>query len=150
VPTFSGSWTFDITQEKENNQINLKITEQGVIKNPFARITHLLLLRYHYRIDRFLNDLQELIDKEKTSTDSAEQKDMRNTADLIRQDTQIGKMRGVINTAYNDKTEIADDVILDHVAGANDTSIVESDATSREREWNLVSEIYERPPRTKT
>lgn len=63
IPTFSGSWTFDISQEKEDDdQVTLKITEQGVIKKPLVRVTHLLLFGFHSRIDRFLTDLHKKID----------------------------------------------------------------------------------------
>lgn len=64
IPTFSGSWTFEIMQDKEEadeDQVTLKITEQGVIKKPIARVTHMLLFGFHRRIDRFINDLQALI-----------------------------------------------------------------------------------------
>lgn len=65
VPTFSGSWTFEIIQDKEaEDQVTLKITEQGVIKKPIVRVTHMLLFGFHRRIDRFINDLQALIAKE--------------------------------------------------------------------------------------
>lgn len=157
IPTFSGSWTFEITQEKEDdNQVTLKITEQGVIKNSFARITHLLLLRYHYRIDRFLNDLHTLVDKEYKVSNDVVMNDNKESALLESDnneksdsvaDSQIG---GVNDTASNEKIEITDDVIPDQVAEANDNSMVESKVVSGEREWDLVSEIYERPPQPTT
>lgn len=73
IPTFSGSWTFELSQEEKNkeeengddNQVTvLKITEQGVIKKPLVRVTHLLLFGFHSRIDRFMNDLHKKIDAE--------------------------------------------------------------------------------------
>ncbi|CEP13174.1 hypothetical protein [Parasitella parasitica] len=60
IPTFSGSWTFEITQET-SDQVTLKITEQGVIKKPIVRATHMLLFGYHRRVDRFIHDLQALL-----------------------------------------------------------------------------------------
>ncbi|KAL9550438.1 hypothetical protein MBANPS3_004723 [Mucor bainieri] len=70
IPTFSGSWTFEIIQDKEadEDQVTLKITEQGVIKKPIVRVTHMLLFGFHRRIDRFINDLQALIAKEEEET----------------------------------------------------------------------------------
>lgn len=63
IPTFSGSWTFEITQEKEHDdQLTLRITEQGVIKKPIIRVTHLLLFGFFSRIDRFMNDLHKKVD----------------------------------------------------------------------------------------
>lgn len=63
IPTFSGSWTFEIIQEKEHDdQVTLKITEQGVIKKPMVRVTHLLLFGFFSRIDRFMNDMHKKVD----------------------------------------------------------------------------------------
>jgi uncharacterized protein YndB with AHSA1/START domain len=64
IPTFSGSWTFELStsQEIKDQEVTLKITEQGVIKKPLVRLTHLLLFGFHSRIDRFINDLQKKID----------------------------------------------------------------------------------------
>jgi len=78
IPTFSGSWTFEITQDKESeNQVTLKITEQGVIKKPIVRVTHMLLFGFHRRIDRFINDLQALIAKEDGKYPSEKQIDVK-------------------------------------------------------------------------
>ncbi|KAK4517043.1 60S ribosomal protein L35, L29 [Mucor velutinosus] len=74
IPTFSGSWTFEIIQDKETeDQVTLKITEQGVIRKPIVRVTHLLLFGFHRRIDRFINDLQALIAKEEGKYSSENQ-----------------------------------------------------------------------------
>jgi hypothetical protein len=61
--TFSGSWTFTIEPvQGEEKSVILKITEQGVIKKPMVRVSHMLFFGYHRRIDRFLKDLGKEID----------------------------------------------------------------------------------------
>ncbi|KAI8384613.1 uncharacterized protein BYT42DRAFT_493724 [Radiomyces spectabilis] len=75
-PSFSGSWTFEIipSDEKELAQphVTLKITQQGVIKKPMVRVSHLLLFGFYRRIDRFLKDIGKKIeeDQSKISTES--------------------------------------------------------------------------------
>ncbi|KAI8333347.1 hypothetical protein BC941DRAFT_434482 [Chlamydoabsidia padenii] len=73
VPTFSGSWTFELKYPDQkhfaNNStkttpqaVQLKITEQGVIKKPLVRLSNMLLFGYHRRIDRFMKDLEKRIE----------------------------------------------------------------------------------------
>lgn len=86
VPTFSGSWTFEITEDKETeDQVTLKITEQGVIKKPIVRVTHMLLFGFHRRIDRFINDLQTLISKQdgEHGKEKPEKEEEINTLEVI-------------------------------------------------------------------
>ncbi|CAO3591508.1 unnamed protein product [Absidia cylindrospora] len=91
VPTFSGSWTFELKYHNQklrrssssnssssstgNNSgddtnnaneidVQLKITEQGVIKKPLVRLSNMLLFGYHRRIDRFMKDLEKRIEQD--------------------------------------------------------------------------------------
>lgn len=73
VPTFSGSWTFELEECKETKHqdhqlaarrgsmsprlTTLKVTQQGVIKRPMVRVVHMFLFGFHHRIDIFLRDL---------------------------------------------------------------------------------------------
>ncbi|KAG0170993.1 hypothetical protein DFQ30_001671 [Apophysomyces sp. BC1015] len=68
--TFSGSWSFEIIPNRLDDKeamntgpsVSLKITEQGIIKKPMVRVSHLLLFGFHLRIDRFLKDLSKKIE----------------------------------------------------------------------------------------
>ncbi|KAI9478742.1 MAG: hypothetical protein EXX96DRAFT_572065 [Benjaminiella poitrasii] len=60
--TFTGSWTFTLEPIEGERAVNLKITEQGVIKKPMVRVFHRLFFGYHRRIDRFLKDLAKEVD----------------------------------------------------------------------------------------
>lgn len=60
IPTFSGSWTFEL-EETAANVTQLRITQQGVIRKPMLRVIHMLILGFHRRIDLFLDDLDNLI-----------------------------------------------------------------------------------------
>ncbi|KAI9009938.1 hypothetical protein CLU79DRAFT_774602 [Phycomyces nitens] len=60
--TFSGSWTFEI--QLVDTKVMLKITEQGVIKKPMIRVSHMLLFGFHLRIDRFIKDLVKKIQED--------------------------------------------------------------------------------------
>ncbi|KAJ8654980.1 hypothetical protein O0I10_009376 [Lichtheimia ornata] len=60
IPTFSGSWTFEL-EETAANVTQLRITQQGVIRKPMLRVIHMLILGFHRRIDVFLNDLENYI-----------------------------------------------------------------------------------------
>lgn len=66
IPTFSGSWTFEL-EETAANVTQLRITQQGVIRKPMLRVIHMLILGFHRRIDVFLNDLENYIAHHKTS-----------------------------------------------------------------------------------
>ncbi|KAI7879764.1 hypothetical protein K492DRAFT_237715 [Lichtheimia hyalospora FSU 10163] len=60
IPTFSGSWTFEL-EEIATDRTQLRITQQGVIRKPMLRVIHMLILGFHRRIDLFLNDLEKRI-----------------------------------------------------------------------------------------
>ncbi|KAI9317469.1 hypothetical protein BX666DRAFT_1937527 [Dichotomocladium elegans] len=66
IPTFSGSWTFELDEElvadiKKSRRTHLKITQQGVIKRPILRVLHMLVFGFHRRIDQFLDDLDKKV-----------------------------------------------------------------------------------------
>ncbi|KAF7726036.1 hypothetical protein EC973_009101 [Apophysomyces ossiformis] len=85
-PTFSGSWTFEIIPQRVGDKevmhdttsttpsVSLKITEQGIIKKPMVRVTHLLLFGFHLRIDRFLKDLAKKIEGDNNTLVTMEEK----------------------------------------------------------------------------
>lgn len=71
TPTFSGSWTYELLDESQQQDSDLqritttlKITQQGLIQRPLVRVTQMLLLGFHLRIDIFLKDLQNKIEKD--------------------------------------------------------------------------------------
>ncbi|KAI8139155.1 hypothetical protein BJV82DRAFT_628360 [Fennellomyces sp. T-0311] len=70
IPTFSGSWTFELLP-LDDGGTSLKITQQGLIKKPMLRVIHMLVLGLHRRIDLFLNDLDT---KLKSSTPVVDQR----------------------------------------------------------------------------
>ncbi|CEG72496.1 hypothetical protein RMATCC62417_08046 [Rhizopus microsporus] len=82
IPTFSGSWTFEITPQEDNDtQVLLKITEQGVMKKPIVRLMHLLLYGFHSRIDRFMNDLSAKIERENKDNEQGSSQETVNLVD---------------------------------------------------------------------
>ncbi|KAI8886618.1 hypothetical protein K501DRAFT_283677 [Backusella circina FSU 941] len=83
IATFSGSWTFEIT-EQDKDQVILKITEQGVIKKPLVRIANLVLFGFHRRIDRFIKDIKKKVE---SSADNMEESLLRDYS-FIEQDHQ--------------------------------------------------------------
>lgn len=171
IPTFSGSWTFDISQEKEDDdQVTLKITEQGVIKKPLVRVTHLLLFGFHSRIDRFLNDLHKKIEADNREgslheigtnltpvpleEESEEDKNLTILNELVPQDNieqQQVFYSTVLHSLSTDQIESKNDNALPTMVTtddsqqleANDTLMTESKVA--DKEWDLMSEIYERP-----
>ncbi|GAN05852.1 hypothetical protein MAM1_0103c05328 [Mucor ambiguus] len=188
IPTFSGSWTFEITQDKEaEDQVTLRITEQGVIKKPIVRVTHMLLFGFHRRIDRFINDLQALVTSEESKSSSgnqveekSQQRNEPDAPDIISHSEQQKDTPAVIenvlieeqesyhstlqpnkyNTAASrnlvsldenlpddNSTQAKADGPLDQQVEANDALMTESKLVSG---WDMVSEIYERPPKKST
>ncbi|GAA5807041.1 hypothetical protein MFLAVUS_000391 [Mucor flavus] len=134
IPTFSGSWTFEITQEKEHDDLlTLKITEQGVIKKPMVRVIHLLLFGFYSRIDRFLNDLHKKIAADNTQVPSVDFSKDPLFYSII-ESTTLPK-RNLSATDLDHRQQIA----------TNDFSIL-SESRVGDKEWDLMSEIYERTP----
>ncbi len=200
IPTFSGSWTFDISQEKEDDdQVTLKITEQGVIKKPLVRVTHLLLFGFHSRIHRFLNDLHKKIDidnqevplmdpheqvdkldvttynstleeqlpllptKEKKLpvADTNEEKEQNLEESVQQQDdnkqqlyySTLQNSRSAANNEHNQKESdntLSAAVTTDDRQQVKTNDILMTESRIADKEWDLVSEIYERSSKPDT
>jgi hypothetical protein len=156
IPTFSGSWTFDIIEEKEtDDQVTLKITEQGVIKKPLVRITHLLLFGFHSRIDRFMKDLHQLVDNQKESKATRPISD--NEEDISKQTHSVvlphqkNNSNDIVAEAdtSNNVNQQEQEILVansdQQIIETNDSLMTESNLINGEKEWDLMSEIYERP-----
>lgn len=133
-PTFIGTWTFDIREEQEGNVI-ITITEKGVITRPMVRLLHLTLLGFHRRIDRFLKDLEnkihhDAIIQEPVVEDKDVHVDQEQLSNAINQDVTEE------NKGNQDEEMLSQESIT---TTSNDSS------PTVDKEWDLVSEIYERP-----
>ncbi|KAL7318806.1 hypothetical protein PS15m_002007 [Mucor circinelloides] len=128
--TFSGSWTFLIEPvEGEEKAVNLKITEQGVIKKPMVRVPHMLLFGYHRRIDRFIKDLGKEIDLGILERQEEDQEE---------QDEQDDQSQQPMLQAQQEE---------DFEAGPDDSMLQPSTITESkilDKEWDMVNEIYEK------
>lgn len=135
IPTFSGSWTFEIIQDKESeNQVTLKITEQGVIKKPIVRVTHMLLFGFHRRIDRFINDLQRLIAKEVVKYSSENQVKVK---EQHQDDPDISNIISPSVQQERDAVAVAEKVLIEEQESYHSTALPnEQDAVASH---NLVS-----------
>lgn len=157
-PTFSGSWTFDITSNFDDKElstlkssrhsmlqntviadddtevITLKVTQQGVIKKPMVRVSNMLLFGFHRSIDRFLKDLSKKIEEDK--------------ANLLLEKQAI-QQENVVNSMALDQSEVSETEVPETVEEVP-ASIAESNLLNHrpssvlEKDWDLVSEIYER------
>lgn len=145
IPTFSGSWTFEIIQQKEDDdeQVTLKITEQGVIKKPMVRMVHLLLFGFHSRIDRFINDLHKKIDSDNKEVP---------LVDFINEQQQQQQQESLFYSTnlQNSSSVVDDDTPINHLLTPTDHQQVDtndllSESKISDKEWDLMSEIYERP-----
>lgn len=144
--SFSGSWSFELTENEDNNA-ELKVTEQGIIKNPFTRVFHYFVLGYTYRLDRFFNDLQSYVvnEGEILATVPDNNSFSIQHGDVSPLDLSVVTANDEITV--DDKQEedqllnesVADDTTLGHQVEATDESMIKS-----KLEWDLVSEIYER------
>jgi midasin (ATPase involved in ribosome maturation) len=186
VPTFSGSWTFEIIEDKETeNQVTLKITEQGVIKKPIVRFTHMLLFGFYRRIDRFISDLEALIAKQDNehSKEQSKQEEEINASEAISHSEEKAGNASVYEKVLIEEQELYNSTVLPDIINEQSQNTVEkTDLVSTEKEstdnintqaaadnsvnqqveandslmtesklvsgWDLVSEIYERPPKT--
>ncbi|ORZ25476.1 hypothetical protein BCR42DRAFT_400245 [Absidia repens] len=224
VPTFSGSWTFELkyhnqklrrssssnsssgsgstsnnSSDDANNtnttDVQLKITEQGVIKKPLVRLSNMLLFGYHRRIDRFMKDLEKrieqdhqqltdnddddddqdkaLLDKDYSNTSSTTTGDGHTTIDE-NDKTDRPQFKSADNSAFCNETYqqattaeatlslLTNDLLnkdLDGtglnqddqsngsrmVTGQRQSTLTKSSSTKvLDKDWDLVSEIYER------
>ncbi|KAI8987722.1 hypothetical protein BDF20DRAFT_814285 [Mycotypha africana] len=89
--TFSGSWTFVLKPvEEEERAVVLKITEQGVIKQPMVRTFNMLFGNYR-RIERFLKDLNKevalgILDEALRKEEAEEAEMAKNSEEIQRQE----------------------------------------------------------------
>lgn len=116
--TFSGSWTFTI-EPQDDHKVSLKITEQGVIKKPMVRVSHMLFFGYHRRIDRFMKDLGKEIDL------------------------------GFLEQAQEEEEEEEEELEEEYEAGPDDSVVQPTPTTLTEskildKEWDMMSEIYDK------
>ncbi|CAO3688181.1 unnamed protein product [Umbelopsis ramanniana] len=164
-PTFSGSWTFDISSnfddkefstlkssrhsmfkqpsfaDDESEIITLKVTQQGVIKKPMVRVSYMLLLGFYRSIDRFMKDLGKKIEEDKA---------------IALQEKQAAQKEDVVASMsldHNDsvtEAELEADAETPKPTDELDKSAIESDILNHkassvlDKDWDLVSEIYER------
>ncbi|CAO3608334.1 unnamed protein product [Cunninghamella blakesleeana] len=186
VPTFSGSWTFELkypnqkliipsninnnnnnSSNYETPTIQLKITEQGVIKKPLVRLSNMLLFGYHRRINRFIKDLEKrveqdnnMVEKEKNNDNASssttmttiigdqneklhqlsQEKSADNVTECNVEDHQIN------NSSTNSGDNIADEKFIheNYSTSLGNHSSSSVSTKSMEKDWDLVSEIYER------
>ncbi|KAH8549590.1 hypothetical protein BGW37DRAFT_501803 [Umbelopsis sp. PMI_123] len=164
-PTFSGSWTFDISSnfddkelstlkssrhsmfkqpsiaDDESEVITLKVTQQGVIKKPMVRVSNMLLFGFYRSIDRFLKDLGKKIEEDKAIAIQEKQ--------AVQKETDIASM----SLDHNDDATEAEAEVDVETPKPNEElkqSIIESSILNRkassvlDKDWDLVSEIYER------
>jgi hypothetical protein len=118
-PTFSGSWTFEINNIEGGAQ--LKITEQGEINKPMVRVSHRLFFGYYRRIDRFMKDLA---------------KEVEFSADA----TPMDEEEEGLETLQEEEEEEESD----HEAGP-DESLIDTSSGNEAKDWDMMSEMYERP-----
>lgn len=135
---FSGSWTFTIDQTQEN-QVVLKITENGTIKKPMVRAFHTLFFGFNRRIDRFLKDLGKEIDLgflEEQQDEIEEQQDQK----LEEQELEEEIKEKV------PEQQIFEQQILEEEEEEEEEPIQPNLTESKmlDKEWDMMSEIYEK------
>ncbi|KAL9546029.1 hypothetical protein MBANPS3_006864 [Mucor bainieri] len=137
--TFSGSWTFLIEPvEGEHRAVRLKITEQGVIKKPMVRVSHMLLFGYHRRIDRFIKDLGKEIDLGILEGQEQEEEEEEEEEQREEQEATVPLLQ---NHQPDDEFEAGpDDSMMQQQQ--QPSSITESKML--DKEWDMVNEIYEK------
>lgn len=160
-PSFSGSWTFDISSsfdakeisslkssrhsmfqkasiaDDDSEVVTLKVTQQGVIKKPMVRVSNMLLFGFHRSVDRFLKDLNKKIEEDKANAllekQAMEEEDVVTSMDLEHLDVPEAETPKAAKEEEFQKPAAIDGSLLNHKA----SSVLEND-------WDLVSEIYER------
>jgi hypothetical protein len=191
VPTFSGSWTFELkypdqnlpTNKSASQVVQLKITEQGVIKKPLVRLSNMLLFGYHRRIDRFMKDLERKIEQDQvidhdisnnnndsptaltTTTIGENGDDDQENGQRVEGNRSQQKSADDDNSCAgvaHDEGQVTQSLLnnnllnMDIDASMYDTTLIDraseeqqqqqqqQPSRSLERDWDLVSEIYER------
>ncbi|ORX49395.1 hypothetical protein DM01DRAFT_1338081 [Hesseltinella vesiculosa] len=149
VPTFTGSWTFELTYPQQGDRassaafspeeetlIQLKITEQGVVKKPLVRLSNLLLFGFHRRIDRFMKDLERCLEQSSTSKDKVQLQAGESTADDHPIETP--------DTTDDHTTPTMTSSTVNDTLVASQSASAFLSPRSLDKDWDLVSEIYER------
>lgn len=163
-PTFSGSWTFDISSNFEAKElstlqaspyamsraqsisadsevITLKVTQQGVIKKPMVRVSNMLLFGFHRSIDRFLKDLNKKIEQDRTiaarkrETEAAQQEKVIASMEI---DNFIEPEPLAAAISSSEATKEPSDLTQ------SSSVIYRKPSSVLDKDWDLVSEIYER------
>ncbi|RCH79216.1 hypothetical protein CU098_006756 [Rhizopus stolonifer] len=121
--TFSGSWTFTIEPVEGERAVILKITEQGVIKKPMVRVSHMLFFGYHRRIDRFMKDLAKEVELGILDNMSEQQQQEEEEQQQQQQEE-------------------------DYEAGPDDSVLLPSkhmtESKLLDKEWDMMNEVYEK------
>jgi hypothetical protein len=187
VPTFSGSWTFELKYPDQNlpsnksvsQVVQLKITEQGVIKKPLVRLSNMLLFGYHRRIDRFMKDLERKIEQDQvidhdisnnnnndtptalTTTTIGDDDDDQENGQRVEGNRSQQKSADDDNSCTgvaHDEGQVTQSLLnnnllnMDIDASMYDSTLIDrvseeqqqQPSRSLEKDWDLVSEIYER------
>ncbi|KAI9481407.1 MAG: hypothetical protein EXX96DRAFT_566594 [Benjaminiella poitrasii] len=149
VPTFSGSWTFELSQEREEEKkmTMLKITEQGVIQQPIVRFTHLLFFGFHRRLDRFMHDLHVLVDQRannKSEATAVEEQEGETSKSLFESVLETSDHNH--GQAVDDPTSVYQQVETNDVysSALQSTLSLGEPKAANEKDWDFMSEIYER------
>ncbi|KAI8382375.1 hypothetical protein BD560DRAFT_386415 [Blakeslea trispora] len=137
--TFSGSWTFTLEPVEGERAVILKITEQGVIKKPMVRVSHMLFFGYHRRIDRFMKDLAKEVDLGilDNLSEHAEQPEDQTLSEAS-------------HIPPKEETDKQDDSEHDEYEAGPDDSILlptkksMSESKLLDKEWDMMSEVYEK------
>ncbi|KAG2186067.1 hypothetical protein INT43_002505 [Umbelopsis isabellina] len=164
-PTFSGSWTFDISSNFDAKElstlqasphamsraqsisadseiITLKVTQQGVIKKPMVRVSNMLLFGFHRSIDRFLKDLNKKIEQDRTIAARKKEVEVTQQEKVIASMEIESPLEAEPLAAATSSSEAAKEP---SAAPTEDSSVIYRKPSSvLEKDWDLVSEIYER------
>ncbi|KAI9251978.1 hypothetical protein BY458DRAFT_362602 [Sporodiniella umbellata] len=131
-PTFTGSWSFVIESLENERAIILKITEQGQIKKPMVRGLNQLIFGYHRRIDRFMKDLAKEIKLGIFELKEEEKGKSEESGGIEEAEEQ--KLDQILEEAEDNS---------EHEMGP-DESVMESKTASADKDWDIISEIYEK------
>ncbi|KAI7881139.1 hypothetical protein K492DRAFT_177333 [Lichtheimia hyalospora FSU 10163] len=138
-PTFIGTWTFDITENKQDDNVIITITEKGVITRPMVRLLHLTLLGFHRRIDRFLKDLENKIHHDAIMQEPVMEDNQHAHVD----EEQLSNAINQDVTENKGKEQEEETLSQESITPSTTTS--NNSSPTVDKEWDLMSEIYERP-----
>ncbi|KAI8070883.1 hypothetical protein BC940DRAFT_294645 [Gongronella butleri] len=173
VPTFTGSWTFELIYPDDHHHLQstdqlmdlqLKISEQGVVKKPLVRLSNLLFFGFHRRIDRFMKDLERRLaqeDKDDAEINDATPKVQENEQKAADNDQNEAPPSNSADsgepTADDDHAPLVASMLTsadtpndNQSSNAPVSAAASTILPSRplDKDWDLVSEIYERTTAT--